>query len=81
MNKKANFFSSSLFNINLFLSDLIIGLKDNFDIYIVSYSSPNDAKISGVNYININFYRKISILYDFKAFINFFFIIYKVKLI
>lgn len=77
--KKLIFFSSRLFNINLFLIDLIIKLKDNYEIYVVSFSDGKHEKLSGVNYIQIAFDRKISIFKDTKFLLKFSYLIYKIK--
>ena len=65
--KKLIFFSSTLFNINLFLLDLIDKLKNEYEIYIIC-ASDNNKRILGVNYIQINFDRKIRIFKDIKFF-------------
>ena len=77
--KKLIFFSSSLFNINLFLLDLIDKLKSEYEIYIICASDNNNKRISGVNYIQINFDRKIRIFKDIKFFFSFSYFLFKIK--
>lgn len=77
--KKLIFFSSTLFNINLFLLDLIDKLKNEYEIYIICASDNNNKRILGVNYIQINFDRKIRIFKDIKFFFSFSYFLLKIK--
>ena len=72
-------FSSRLFAINNFLDDLIDSLKEQNKITIISQIDELSSKNHKINYINLNFDRKINLLNDLIDVFRFFFYIQKIN--
>lgn len=70
--KEIVIFSSRLFAINNFLDDLISSLKKQYSITVISQIDEQSTKNHKINYINLNFDRKINIFKDFINIFDFF---------
>ena len=70
--KEIVIFSSRLFAINNFLDDLIASLKKQYSITIISQIDEQSTKNHKINYINLNFDRKINIFKDLINIFDFF---------
>ena len=77
--KELVIFSSRLFTINNFLDDLIDSLKEQNKITIISQIDELSSKNHKINYINLNFDRKINLLNDLIDVFRFFFYLQKIN--
>ena len=62
--RKIVFISTTNVTINSFLLDIIHKLKKNNKIFILTNFNDNKKKIEGIEYVHINFQRKIHIVKD-----------------
>ena len=77
--KELVIFSSRLFAINNFLDDLIDSLKEQNKITIISQIDELSSKNHKINYINLNFDRKINLFNDLIDVFRFFFYLQKIN--
>ena len=77
--KELVIFSSRLFAINNFLDDLIDSLKEQNKITIITQIDELSSKNHKINYINLNFDRKINLLNDLIDVFRFFFYLQKIN--